>query len=214
MRRLLLSLGFALCSLYAQATSLHEQPIGSRVSGSFALGPKHIYVPAGDWLLIARHSWTGSINTVMQGSSFAGVYLAEVKEGRLTRAIQAFTNVEPSLARRWRESVDPCKQREKALVYRDLSQNIDNQFCFDVTELRGYMRSSTGWRREAQQWLAEHQIKAPPTAMMVRFAKLDRAFWTELFYYFDARELSPDAARDWAVTVAGQVRAGLTRSGP
>ena len=87
MTRLLLAIAFAASPVPALAASLHEQPVGTRVSGSFQLGPKRIYVPAGDWTLIAKHTWTGSINTVMQGSSFAGVYLAELKEARLTRAI-------------------------------------------------------------------------------------------------------------------------------
>jgi hypothetical protein len=204
----------------ALAASLHEQPIGTRVPATFELGPKHIYAPAGDWTLIASHSWTGTMDAVLQGPSFAGVYLVEVKDGRWLRALQAVTNIEPSF-KGWRHNVDPCKPRATALAHRDLSRHFNDQFCFDVTELRGFMRNSTAWRRNAQQWLADHQVKLPESVLMMRFVKLDRTFWTEVFYYFDPADLDGgsraqqvDAAVAWGQRVAGQIRAGLSRPGP
>jgi hypothetical protein len=198
----------------ALASSLHEQSIGTQIHGDFELGPKKLHLPAGAWTLIAAHRWTGNTNTVLQGTNFAGVYLAELKEGRLVRAVQAYTNIDPALHRGWRASVDPCKPREKALEHRDMSQNLLNQFCFDVNELRGYMKSSTGWRQDAQKWLANENVRLPPTVLVVRFAKIDRAYWTEVFYYFDAAELGRDAALKWAEDIAPAVRKGLDTPGP
>ena len=199
MRALLLAL---LVPAGALAAGLQDQPAGTKVGGDFALGPKKIHLPAGDWTLVARHRWTGTTDAVLQGTNFAGVYLVEVKDGRWKRAAQAWGNVDPNLARGWRHPVDPCKT------------SVDNQFCFEVTELRGYMRKSTAWRQQAQKWLEEHQVKLPPTVVMVRFAKLERAYWTEVYYYFDRTELSPEQARQWAEQATPAVRAGLDTPGP
>jgi hypothetical protein len=211
---------FSAAALAAPA-GLQDQPVGTHVNGSFDLGPKRIHAPSGDWTLIASHKWTGTTNMVLQGTNFAGVYLAEIKDGRLTRALQAWGNIDPNLARGWRHPVDPCKKRDNVLVYRDLSQNIDNLFCFDVSELRGYMRKSTAWRQQAQQWLEAEKVKLPENVLMVRFAKLERAYWTEVYYYFEPKEFSgqtlaqqAEAAGQWADEVAPLVRAGLNTPGP
>ena len=198
----------------ALAAGLQDQPVGTKVGGDFELGPKKIHLPAGDWTLIAGHRWTGTTDRVLQGTNFAGVYLAEIKDGRWKRAAQAWGNVDPALHRRWHASVDPCKPREKVFLHRDLSQNTDNQFCFDVSELRGYMRKSTAWRQQAQKWLEDQQVRLPRDVTMVRFAKLERAYWTEVFYYFDRSEIAPEQAVKWAEEKASAVRAGLNTPGP
>jgi hypothetical protein len=211
MRALLLAL---LISLAAVAAGLQDQPVGTKTGGDFELGPKKIHLPAGDWTLVARHRWTGTTDAVLQGTNFAGVYLVEVKDGRWTRAVQAYGNVDPNLARGWRHPVDPCKRRDNMLHYRDLSMNVDNQFCFDVSEVKDYMRKATAWRQQAQQWLQEQKVQLPRTATIVRFAKLERAYWTEVFYYFDRAEVSPDQAQQWAEQAMPAVRAGLNTPGP
>ena len=211
MRAFLLVLLFPLA---ATASGLQDQPVGTKVGGDFELGPKKIHLPPGDWTLIARHHWTGTTDAVLQGTNFAGVYLVQIRDGRLTRAAQAWGNVDPNLARGWRHTVDPCKKREQVLHYRDLSQNVDNLFCYDVSELRGYMRKSTAWRQQAQQWLEEQKVKLPPTVVVVRFAKLDRGYWNEIYYYFDRAELTPGRVAEWAELAAPLVRAGLYTPGP
>lgn len=211
MRALLLMLIFPFAAL--AAGGLQDQPVGTKVGGTFPLGVKNIHLEPGDWTLIAAHRWTGTTNAVLQGTNFAGVYLAEVRDGRWKRAAQAWGNVDPNLARGWRHPVDPCKKREQVLFYRDLSMNVDNLFCFDVSEVHGYMRKSTQWRQEAQKWLEDQKVKLPSTAVTVRFAKLERAYWTELYYYFDRAEVSPEAALKWAEETAPKVRAGLNTPG-
>jgi hypothetical protein len=210
-----------LAPLFAAAGSLHEEPIGTRGRGDFALGQKRVHVPPGEWTLIARSSWTGTTNRVLGGTNFAGVYLAQIDDGRLVRAVQAWTNIDPNLARGWMHNVDPCRSREKVLVYRDLSENADSLFCFDVTELRGYMKKSTAWRQQAQQWLESESIKLPPSMLMVRFARLERAYWTELYYYFPPGEFAgaslaqqAQGAAQWAEELAPVIRAGIEIRGP
>jgi len=107
------------------------------------------------------------------------------------------------------------------LAYRDLSQSAENLFCFDVTELRGYMRKSTAWRQQAQEWLQAEKIRLPARVLVVRFARLERAYWTEIFYYFEPREFSSgspgqqvQAAAQWAEELAPVVRAGVEIRGP
>jgi hypothetical protein len=205
----------------AGAIGLQDEPVGAKVGGSFQFGNKRIPVEGGDWTLIARHTWTGTTDHVRQGTNFAGVYLAEIKDGRLARAVQTWGNVDPALTRRWRQEVDPCKPRDHLLHYRDFSQNDENQFCFDVQELRGYMKKSTAWRVEAQRWLADRKVAVPPSVLLVHFSRLERAFRTEIFYYFDpvlfagasTQERAQSAAR-WAEEQVPAVRAGLATPGP
>jgi len=210
-----------LAPLLAAAGSLHEEPVGTRGRGDFALGLKRVHAPPGEWTLIARSTWTGTTNRVLQGTHFAGVYVAQIDDGRFVRAIQAWTNVDPNLTRGWMHNVDPCKRRESALAYRDLGQSAENIFCFDVSELRGYMKKSTAWRQQAQEWLQSEKIKLPPSVLVVRFARLERAYWTEIFYYFEPHEFSggslaqqAQAAAQWAEELAPVVRAGLEIRGP
>ena len=203
-----------LFSAGAVAQSLHQAPIGSAVKETFRLGQKVVYAPAGEWTLIAAHQWTGTAGGVLPGPKFAGLYVAETIDGRLVRAVQAYTNLEPSV-RGWRN--DPCKRRENALAHRDLGRNSAESFCFEVVELRGFLQNAGGWRQNARQWLEQHQVAVPSTLLMVRFAKVDRGY-SEVFYYFDPKELAPesraaqiDAATKWGAQVAGQVYAGLER---
>jgi hypothetical protein len=219
MRRVLAVL--LLAPAAALAIGLQDDPVGTKVTDTFQFGNKRVYTPAGDWTLIASHHWTGTTGAVRLGTNFAGVYLAEIKDGRLTRALQAWGNVDPNLQAGWRHPVDPCKSRENALASRNLSDNPENQFCYDVAELRGYMKKSTAWRQQAQQWLEEHKVKLPPDMLMVRFAKLDRAHWTEVYYYFRPEEFTgktleerAQGAAQWAEEMLPVVRTGLTTPGP
>jgi hypothetical protein len=219
--RVLILFAALLAPLLAAAGSLHEEPVGTPGRGDFALGLKRVHAPPGEWTLVARSTWTGTTNHVRQGTNFAGVYVAQIDDGRFVRAIQAWTNIDPNLTRGWMHNVDPCKHREKVLAYRDLSQSAENLFCFDVSELRGYMKKSTGWRQQAQEWLQSEKIKLPPNVLVVRFARLERAYWTEIFYYFDPREFSgaslaqqAQAAEQWADELAPVIRAGIEIRGP
>ena len=199
------------------AASLYEQPAGSKISGSFEHGTKRILVPPGNWTYVASLRSAATTDRVLQGPAFAGVYLVEVKDGRLTRALLVFGNVETS-GLRWAANTDPCKKREQTSVYRDLSQNIDNQFCFDVSESPGYVPRNPEWRKAVQGWFAEQQLKLPPVMLAVRFAQISRGSLAEVYYYFDPAELAPgprdaqaQAAVKWAESVAAEVRAGLER---
>jgi hypothetical protein len=217
MRRLLTFL--LLAPTAALAIGLQDEPVGAKVDGTFQFGNKRIHAPAGEWTLIARHTWMGTTDHVRQGTNFAGVYLAEIKDARLSRAVQAWGNVDPGQHRRWRQEVDPCKPREGVLARRDFSQNDENQFCFEVQEVRGYMRKSTAWRQQAQQWLADRKVELPSNVMMVRFARLERAFWTEVYYYFDPALFGAEgervaAATRWAEDNVDAVRTGLATPGP
>jgi hypothetical protein len=187
------------------------------LAANIELGPKTIPLPEGDWTVVARRHWTGAMEEILPGPAFTGVYMVEVKDGRWRRAVQAMTNTEPPW-KGWRAIDDPCHRRDAALAYRDLSASFEDQFCYDVTEVRGYMRSSTAWRREAQKWLAERKVLLPRTVYSVRFARIDRQFWSEVSYYFDAADCPGDTVQQktqalmkWAAETAPLVREGLAQ---
>lgn len=187
------------------------------LAANLDLGKKSIHVPEGDWTVIARRQWTGAMEEVLPGPAFTGVYMVEVKDGRWRRAVQAMSNTEPSW-KGWRAIDDPCQRHDTALAYRDLSHSLENQFCYDVTEVRGYMQASTTWRRDAQKWLADRKVLLPQTVYSVRFARIDRRFWSEVYYYFDPADCPGDTAQQkaqalmkWAAETAPLVREGLSQ---
>jgi hypothetical protein len=199
----------------ALAGGLHEAPVGTRVAETFDLGLHRFYLPPGDWTLIANRSWIGTSGKVLQGPSFGSVYLVEVKGDRLMRAMQAF-GVTETRGRRWEPTEDVCKRPKNAAVYRDLSENDLNQFCFEVTELRGYMTRSTGYRQAAQDWLAGQKVTVPRNVLMVRFAYIARGSQAVAYYYFDPAAFGPEprdaqvqGAAKWAEEHMAEVRAGL-----
>src|SRR4029077_1684773 len=90
-----LVLCFALLAPAAATPSdLHQQPVGTRVTREFTLGPSIFYVPDGEWVLAAKHVWTGTMGVVMEGPKFAGVFLFDVHGRRVARAIWVSTNIE------------------------------------------------------------------------------------------------------------------------
>jgi len=179
------------------------------------LGVKRIPMPEGDWTVIARRHWTGTMQEVLPGPAFSGVYAVEVKDGRWRRGVQAMSNTEPSW-KGWRAVDDPCERRDTVLAYRDLSQNLQNQFCYDVTEVRGYMKAITPWRADGQKWLADHKVRLPESVLTVRFARIERHFWSEVLYHFDASDWPGDTLQEktqalmkWAAQTAPVMRESL-----
>jgi hypothetical protein len=184
----------------AAALDLSTQLIGTRVAGDFTLGPALFRLPEGEWVLAARHTWTGTMNVVQEGPKWAGVFLFDVRGTQVARAVLATTNVEAVQGNRgWRWTEDPCKRREDVHLHRDLSSNYQNQFCVQVNHRVPFLVERKGWTRDANAWLAERSLQAPQTAMAVQYARIDRAYQTLLHYYFNPEVdgVAPAASRTW-----------------
>jgi hypothetical protein len=184
-RRVALCLAL-LVSCAAAAQDLHLRPVGTRVSGEFKLGASVFYLPEGEWVLAARHQWNGTINRVLEGPAWAGVYLFDVRGQRMARALWVIANTEPVLGTRgWLPTEDPCKQRDDVYLHRELGLNFRNQFCIEVNHRVPFLVDRKGWAQDAHGWLAENKVPVPQTVVAVQFARIDRAYQTQLHYYFN-----------------------------
>ena len=184
----------------AVAADLQTQLIGARVTGEFTLGPSIFYVPEGQWVLAARQTWTGNLQYVLQGPKFAGVVLFDVREQQVARALWVRTNIEPVLGTRgWVKEEDPCKVREDIYLHRELGANYQNQYCIQVNHRLPFFAGGTGVVRDAQGWLVDNKLPLPRAMVGVHFARIDRAYNTQLHYYFNPEldGLAPSAAAKW-----------------
>lgn len=185
MKRFLLCLAL-LAPLAAAPADLHLQPVGARVSGEFTLGPSHFYLPEGEWVLAARHTWTGTLQYMLEGPKFAGVYLLDVRGQQLARAIWVRANIEPVLGTRgWVKEEDPCKVRTDVHLHLELGDNYLNQYCVEINHRVPYLVETKGWTREALGWLADNKIPVPRTMIGVEFNRIDRAYQERMHYYFN-----------------------------
>lgn len=199
MRRLLLCIALAASGASA-AQDLHLQPVGTRVTKQFNLGPAVFYLPESDWVLAATHARTGTLQRSLEGPKFAGVVLFDVRDGQVARAVLVYTSIEPVLGNRgWLPSEDPCKRRDDVYLHRELGQNYQNQYCVQINHRVPFLVESKGWSRDALGWLTENKVKLPRTALAVEFARIDRAFQTQLYYFFnpDIEGIAPAAAGEW-----------------
>jgi hypothetical protein len=184
----------------AAGVDLYQQPAGTRVSGEFRLGPTLFLLPEGEWVLAARHAWTGSLNVVMEGPKFAGALLFDVRGTQVARAFYASTNIEPVPGNRgWRWTEDPCKRRDEVFLHRELGENYQNQYCVQVNHRVPFLVERKGWTHEAVGWLTENKLTLPKTVLAVEFARIDRAFQTQVQYYFnpDFDGIAPAKASRW-----------------
>jgi hypothetical protein len=189
---------FASCAAAAQ--DLHLQPVGTRVAKQFSLGPSIFYLPEGEWVLAARQAWTGSLQYMLEGPKFAGVLLFDVRGQQVARAIWVRTNIEPVPgARGWVKEEDPCKERTDLHLHRELGENYLNQYCVQVNHRVPFLVERKDWTRDAAGWLADNKLAPPKVVVAVQFARIDRAYNTQLHYYFnpEADGLAGSAATKW-----------------
>jgi hypothetical protein len=209
-KRLLLCLAL-LAPCAAAAADLHLQAVGTRVSKGFNLGPAIFYLPEGDWVLAAKRAWTGTLQRSLEGPKFASVFLFDVRNGQVARALFASTNIEPVLgARGWLPSEDPCKRREDVYVHRELGPNFLDQYCIEVNHRLPFLTEAKGLRQEAHGWLVTNQVAVPRTVVGVQFARIDKAFQTDLHYYFNPQldGFAPSAATKWSASEWHRDRVG------
>ena len=108
------------------------------------------------------------------------------------------------------------------LAYRDLSSSAENLFCFDVTELRGYIKKSTGGANRPRSGCEAEKIKLPPAhaggglreagaRLLDRDLLLLRA--PGILRRHRSGQQAQAAAR-WAEELAPVIRAGVEIRGP
>ena len=210
MKRLLSCLAL-LAAGAAAGADLHQQPVGTRVSAQFKLGASTFYLPEGEWVLAARNAWTGKLAHVQEGPKFAGVFLFDVRGEQMARALWVTTNVEPVPGNRgWVPTEDPCKVRADIHLHKELGQNYQNQYCVQVNHRVPFLVDRKGWVQEAHGWLATQKVPVPATVVAVQFARIDRAFQTQVHYYFnpEADGFAPSKAAKWNVSEWHRDRVG------
>jgi hypothetical protein len=199
MRRLLLCLAL-LAPCVAAPADLHLQPVGTRVSGQFTLGPSTFYLPEGEWVLGAKYAWTGNMQYMLEGPKFARVVLFDVRGGQVARAIWVRANITPVTGvRGWVKEEDPCKVRADIHLFRELGENYENQYCIEVNHRVPFLVGAQGWMTEALGWLADNKLPVPGTMIGVEFNRIDRAYQDRLHYYFNPEfdGFAPSSVSNW-----------------
>jgi hypothetical protein len=194
-------LGFALlvpCA--AAAADLHQQPAGTRVSGEFRLGPSTFYLPEGEWVLAATHAWTGTLGRgrAQEGPRWAGVFLFDLRGQQVARALWVISSITPVPGTvGWLPESDPCKKREDVYLHRELGENYQNQYCVEVNHRVPFLVERKGWVERAHGWLVDSKVPVPQTMVAVQYARIDRAYQTQMHYYFNPEldGLAPGAGK-------------------
>lgn len=140
----LVLLGLAGCASSGPARgrpSVMTQRPGSKLADSFAVGDKLVYLPPGDWTLVAAKQ-RGTEYVAYggeSGPSFDLVHVAEVAAGRLNRGVRVAATEATGTGVHWLD--EPCKG-EEGLFRLDHRRSFRNQSCVDIRS-----RSSGGGAR-------------------------------------------------------------------
>ena len=193
-----------LCMGAARAEDLLTAPIGTAVTGSFALGGKLIPLPDGTFRLAAR-----SINEppMVEGSiaspraRIGHVIVVQIRPPRLIAAVHARAALEPeSYQFHW--SGQPCK-REDTLYRSDLTgSHGENENCLLVnhTVLNLGPKAQGIWK-DAAAWLAAQNVQLPgPMVITAEVTRFQRAQLVAASYAFNPRMYGCNApvSRSWA----------------
>ncbi|TCO80753.1 hypothetical protein EV699_11289 [Plasticicumulans lactativorans] len=171
--------------------SLHTLPLASRISGSFALGERRVYLPPGDWRLLASRETTLTFiaDALEPGPSLGAVYVGEFTAGRLSRGVKAVASLYGEPGIQWND--EPCRG-DDGLFKLDRRRSFRNQSCLEIRSRAPALTELSGPR-------------APAAVLAVTFTRYDTTALLVARYEFNPEAFGfPDAAG--AAWTPGQVR--------
>lgn len=180
-----------------QAPSMQTRLIGEKITASYKIGDKLFYLPEGEWTLIASGDYeTNLLASFKSCSVFNWVYLADIRQNKLYRAIYANANIRSCGARDWADN--PC-ERTNFYYKNDMKRSLKDQFCLSVSHNFPYLVQATGKYKEIYEWLKRNQISIPTTTMAVNFTRYIPAEFMSVTYFFnpEAIGISPSKGNTW-----------------
>lgn len=171
--------------------SLHTLPLASRVAGSFALGERRVYLPPGDWRLLASRETTLTFiaDPLEPGPSLGAVYVGEFTAGRLSRGVKAVASLYSEPGIQWND--EPCRG-DDGLFRLDRRRSFRNQSCLEIRSRPPALADLSGPR-------------APAAVLAVTFTRYDTTAQLVVRYEFNPEAFGfPDAST--AAWAPGQVR--------
>lgn len=131
---ILVAFAFAALAVPAAAQSLHEQPVGTRVTGNFQLGAVTVPLPQGEWTLTGRGKPT--VNGAHGRIDIAEVYLTEAIEGKSARTVYARANFKgQGSGFGWVRDKNVCDRKNVVHVISDQNFNAKDTKCWIVNHV-------------------------------------------------------------------------------
>lgn len=179
----------------ALAQSVVTDPLGTVYRDSFALGRHFVPLGDGERELVAREIATSSGD----GSRVPvpRVYLAQTRNGRVTRAVSAFTNLEP-MGGGWARDTSVCGRTDVHFAAFDRNYDPKNSECRVVSHfslaLGANPRKSDA---DFHSWATTRQ--RPSTALVDVFRLVKQFDLVHVIYFWNPEaEGFPPANENWA----------------
>ena len=193
------------------AQSIHEQPNGTKVTGSFQLGSVTIPLPAGDWILTGRGQITATSST--GPLKVAEVYLTETADGKVARGIYARANLKgQSTGYGWSRDRNVCDRNNVIHAEFDSYFNPRETKCWVVNHIiDGTSNNPSDAFKEFYQILAERRWELPKLRLSTVYYLTNSANYVYLNYAFNPEIVSLPLgsverwdSSDWNVARIGQ----------
>ena len=180
-----------------QSQGLQTQLIGEKITASYKIGDKIFYLPEGEWIIVGSGNYETHLLTSFKSCSvFNWVYLADIRENTLYRAVYANANIKSCGARDWAD--EPCK-RTNYYYKNDMKRGTKDQFCLSISHNFPYLVRATGSYVEIYRWFNNHNISIPNTAMSVAFTRYYPHEYMSVVYFFNPEVIgiSPSKGNTW-----------------
>jgi hypothetical protein len=197
----------------AQTVDIRSLSPGTKMPQTFRVAEKLFVLPEGEWRLMAQADSTGPFRGSSElGNPFTKAYLADIREGRLFRAVYVSTNTEQNrLANRgsyW--LADPCKQSD--LIHKFETKRSLVDFTCMLINHRVFARTTTDpLSRDARKQMTAFGASYATTMITAQFTRATPYHLMEIWYYFnpeiDGFAPSADSSwsgNDWHVDVIGK----------
>ncbi len=167
------------------AQSIHEQPNGTRILGSFQLGSVTVPLPPGEWVLNGRGVFT--VNASTGPLKVGEAYLSESKDGKVTRIIYARANLGgESTGGGWTRDRNVCDRVNVIHAEFDRHFNPKEAKCWMVTHFfDGTPNNPSDAFREFYASLAQSKLDTPKLRLSAVYFLTDATNFVYVNYAFN-----------------------------
>jgi hypothetical protein len=135
---------------------------------------KVVALPAGDWEVLRVREYDGyrvRPNDYSNPPRMVDVALIQRDGGRMLMLLRVVTLREPINVVRWTQA-DPC-DRTDTLHRNPYDSGVWDRTCLLVNHVPGFLKGASAAEfAEIRQWVAQHGVEVPATALYATFARL------------------------------------------